>query len=165
MTTDRSCTFLLACLWYLIPVSYHLVIPIIQGVVQLITWNVPFSATVELTASPIDCPGEAEIFNCSILSNSEYIYLTWEIVFPGETPVEFTFDNSSTQNVTMDYGTGVPPISAVFTKYSRDEYIESILLLTLLPLHNGTAVNCHTDIQNVTELVHFETPGTHQGHS
>ena len=97
------------------------------------------------------------MFNCSIQSNSEYIYLTWEIAFPGETPVEFTFANSSTQNVTMDYGTG---ISAVFTEYTRDQYIESILMLTLLPPHNGTAVNCHTDIQSAMELAVFETPGT-----
>ena len=97
------------------------------------------------------------MFNCSILSNSEYIYLTWEITFPGETPVLFTFDNSSTQNVMMDYGVG---ISAVFTEYSRDEYIKSNVQLTVLQEDmNGTVVTCRTDVQSTMQSALFETSG------
>ena len=98
------------------------------------------------------------MFNCSIQSNSEYIYLTWEIAFPGESPVEFTFDNSSTQNVMMDYGVG---ISAVFTDYTIDEYIESNMVVTVLRQNvNETVVTCQTDVQNSTQLALFDISGT-----
>ena len=97
------------------------------------------------------------MFNCSIQSNSEYIYLTWEITFPRETPIEFTFDNSSTQNVMMDYDFG---ISAVFTEYTRDEYIESNLQLMVLRQDiNGTVVTCRTDVQSTTHIALFDISG------
>lgn len=70
--------------------------------------------------------------------------------------MEFTFDNSSTQNVTMAYGSG---IRAVFTKYTKDEYIESIILLTIFQNRNETVVNCLTDVQNATELFLYEPSG------
>ena len=67
----------------------------------------------------------------------------------------FTFDNSSDQNVTMDYGVG---ISAVFTDYTIDEYIESNILLR--QNIDGTVVTCQTDVQNSTQITLFEASGT-----
>ena len=97
------------------------------------------------------------MFNCSIQSNSEDIYLKWTVIFPGEMAVEFTFDNSTAQNVMMDYGMG---ISAVLINYTRDEYIESNILVTFLLQHmNGTLIICSTDIKSATHLALFEPSG------
>ena len=57
----------------------------------------------------------------------------------------------------MDYGVG---ISAVFTAYIEDEYIESNIQLTVLRQDmNGTVVTCRTDVQSTMHVALFNTSG------
>ena len=92
-------------------------------------------------ASPdIDCPGDRTVYNCSILSNSEDVHLTWHIDDP---ELNITYSETSTLNTTDDLNFN---ISSSLTKYISDVYIESIISLTLLKnVMNGTLVKCSID--------------------
>ena len=77
----------------------------------------------------IDCPGDTIIYNCSILSNSEMVHLTWHVTFPGLIPINITYDSTSSINVIdiLDMNTSV-----VLLRYEADQYIESVITFRLL---------------------------------
>lgn len=114
--------------------------------------------TQTTTSRPsIDCIGDSVTYNCSIQSNREHAFLMWEITNPEQMPIEIIFDNSSSLSVVMNYDMN---ISAVLTRYIRDEYVESTITLTLLrPDMNGTLVNCSTPIVNAEEVWLFNSSG------
>lgn len=97
-------------------------------------------------------------YNCSVQSNREYIFLMWEITFLEQMmTIEIILDNSSNQSAVMNYGMN---ISAVLTRYTRDEYFESTITVTLLsPDTNGTIVNCSTPIQSAEAFWLFNSSG------
>ena len=76
----------------------------------------------------IQCPGDIIPFNCSILSNSETINLTWFINVPGMAPVNITYSNIST---------GIHDLasysSTTLTDFHSDEYIRSTLEFRVQP--------------------------------
>lgn len=114
----------------------------------------------------IHCPGESNVtYNCSIESNSENLYLEWEISLPGM-PLRIIYgsDNISELNVPrMLDAIG----SVVFTYYRApvrleftvDEgFIMSTLTINLLDVSmNGINVKCKTESGNATELAWFNT--------
>ena len=107
----------------------------------------------------IDCPGDTITYNCSILSNTETIHLIWRVTFPGLSPVNITYDSSSTL-----YNTDNLPmnLSAILTKYRNEECIESLIVLTVLRnvTMNNTKVECIiADLDYETTIVFVNTSG------
>lgn len=88
----------------------------------------------------IDCPGETIAYNCSIASNTEDLLLTWNILFPGNISLSYTYNSLSFVWDSNDLGWNT---STTLTAYT-EEYIESILEITLLRdiETNGTKVEC-----------------------
>ena len=76
----------------------------------------------------IQCPGDIIPFNCSILSNSETIQLTWLITFPGMTPLDITYFNATSDNDDLTQG-----VFTTVTDFQRDEYIFSTLEYIVQP--------------------------------
>ena len=68
-------------------------------------------------------------YNCSILSNSERVQLTWSVTLPGSMPVTITYDNTSILNNMDNLAIGV---QTMLTTYRRDEYIESLIVFTII---------------------------------
>ncbi len=79
--------------------------------------------------SDIDCPGDTISYNCSIHSNSETLRLSWRVTLPGSMPITITYDNTSILNNVENLAMSV---STLLAQYRRDEYIESIITLTVL---------------------------------
>ena len=105
----------------------------------------------------IDCPGDTVYYNCSILSNSENVHLYWNVTFPGLMPISIFYDNTSNVNI-MDYWS--MNISSILLDYRSEEYIESIIVLTVLQNFsmNGTEVICGiTDLINESVIVQLDT--------
>jgi hypothetical protein len=106
----------------------------------------------------IECPGDVITYNCSIESNSENVQLTWEITLPDETSFTITHSNITMPN--MDHlGTG---ITSVLTRYIKDEYIESLLHVTILQnvSMNGTQVVCRSEaLDTETDIILINTSG------
>ena len=90
----------------------------------------------------IECPGDIIPYNCSILSNSESVHLTWNITLPGSL-LNITyyggleFDNGSDLN---SY------ISTSLTGFMSDEYIHSTLTIrvdpNIIPDTDQIMLNC-----------------------
>ncbi len=80
-----------------------------------------------VSRSDIECPGDTVPYNCSIQSNSETLLLLWHVTFPGQMPLTIVYND--TDNMTRQNGY----VSASLTSYTRDEYIESILTITVQP--------------------------------
>ncbi len=79
----------------------------------------------------IECPGDIIPYNCSILSNSETVHLTWRVTLPaGQIPINITYysmtalDNSTSLN---SY------ITTSLTGFRSDEFIHSTLEVSLQP--------------------------------
>ena len=108
----------------------------------------------------INCPGDTITYNCSVLSNSEMVHLTWHITFPGLAPITITYDNSSLINVVDYLGLNV---SATLLRYIPDQYIESVIKFTLLKnvTMNGTLLECSVSpsLDNDTTFVLVNTSG------
>ena len=125
-----------------------------------------FSASINLTLleqntlrEDIDCPGDTVSYNCSILSNSENVHLYWNVTFPGLMPISIFYDNTSNVNI-MDYWP--MNISSILLDYRRGEYIESIIVLTVLQNFsmNGTELICGiTDLINESVIVLYDSSG------
>ena len=101
----------------------------------------------------IDCPGDTISYNCSIQSNSETVQLTWRVTLPGQMPVDLTYDNTSNVNTVDNLGFN---IITTLTNFTRDEFIESIIVFTVLRdlAMNGTDLQCISeDLDNVTTMV------------
>ena len=112
----------------------------------------------------IDCPGDTIIYNCSVLSNSEMVHLTWYVTFPGLTPINITYGNDSSINISSHLGMNV---SATLMRYEADQYIESVIMFTLLKnvTLNGTLLECSVapslDSDNMFVLVNTSGKSTY----
>ncbi len=96
----------------------------------------------------IDCPMDTISYNCSILSNSERVHLRWRVTLPGSMPVTITYDNTSILNNMDNLAMGV---ITTLTTYRRDEYIESLIVFTVVRniVLNGTMIECSiSDLDN-----------------
>ena len=114
-----------------------------------------------ITRTDIECPGDLIPYNCSVLSNSEEVQLTWEVTFPDQTHFNITYNNSSMPNTTDDLGAN---ITSVLTRYTSDEYIESLLVITVLKnaSMNGTQVECRSEaLDHKTAFVHINISGNY----
>lgn len=83
-----------------------------------------------VSRSEIECPGDIIPYNCSIQSNSEALHLIWHITFPGLTPINIIYNDTSIHSNTSVLDGFV---TASITRFIRDEYIESTLEITLQP--------------------------------
>lgn len=113
----------------------------------------------------IDCPGDNITHTCSILSNSEDLFLKWVISPPEVTPIQVTYDSNNISEINVTRNLDMIG-SVVLTRYIppdgivMDGYIESTLTITLLSADvNRIGVMCATDIVNATEFALFNTSG------
>ena len=114
-----------------------------------------------ITRTDIECPGDLIPYNCSVLSNSEEVQLTWEVTFPDQTCFSITYDNSFMPNTTDDLGAN---ITSVLARYTSDEYIESLLVVTVLKnaSMNGTLVKCRSEtLDHKMVFVHVNISGNY----
>ena len=69
------------------------------------------------------------------------VHLTWQVTFPGLMPINITYGNTSLINVPnlLDMN-----VSATLLHYEEDQYIESVIMFTLLNniTMNGTLLEC-----------------------
>ncbi len=105
------------------------------------------SVSLELINEPgVDCPGDIISYVCSIRSNSENLYLTWHVTFPGLRTINVTFDNNTDLNdVNLPLNTSISLMN-----YTLDEYVESTVFFLVddaIPV-NGTEVECETGNYN-----------------
>lgn len=112
-----------------------------------------------VSRSDIECPGDRIPYNCSILSNSETIHLTWLVKFPGQPPMNITYDiSSSLRNIDILNSA----ISTSLERFESDKYIESTLEVMLranLPT-NQTKIDCTiNDLGNDSVLVNVNSTG------
>lgn len=96
---------------------------------------VSYIATVSLSLlqrnvsrQDIDCPGDVISYNCSIVSNSENVHLTWRVTLPGDMPFNVTYDRFSTIN---SIGSIDNVLQTTLTRFISDTYIESMLEFVL----------------------------------
>ena len=80
-----------------------------------------------MSRKDIECPNDIIPYNCSILSNSETVHLTWHIVVPGQIPINITYTNISARNNLDVY------IASSVTAFQNDEFIHSTLEITVYP--------------------------------
>lgn len=108
-------------------------------------------------SSMIDCPGEIIAYNCSILSNTENLLLTWIIDFPENLSLTITYDIFSFIGDMDDLGWNVTTTLTYYT----DDYIESKLEI-MVPKSaeiNRTKVECRfedLDFDTITVYVILE---------
>ena len=113
----------------------------------------------DMVSSDIDCPGDTLTYNCSIESNSETLHLTWNITFPEEIPIDFTFNSTSILFTWYDWDIGV---SAVLTGYIDQEYVKSTIIFTIMNdvILDGTELECSiTDLGNEISILYINTSG------
>ncbi len=87
-------------------------------------------------------------YNCSISANSETVYLTWSVTPPGVMPTNITYDDTSVINLMDNLAMGV---NTMLTTYRNDEYIESILVFTVIRniVLNETMLECSISNVNI----------------
>ena len=84
----------------------------------------------DVVRNDTDCPGDTIHYQCSVMSNSETVQLTWRVTLPGMMPVNITYDSTSLPNtVDTDFGYN---ITTILTDYIPDVYIESTIVFTVL---------------------------------
>ncbi len=109
--------------------------------------------------SDIDCPGDTISYNCSIQSNSETVHLVWSVTLPGSTPLSIMYNSTSMINNMNNLAMGV---STMLTQYRRDEYIESIIVFTVLMgvTFNQSNVRCSiANLDSMSTIVFVNTSG------
>ena len=107
----------------------------------------------------IECPGDTIPYNCSIMSNSEYVHLVWLVTLPGQMQRNITFDGSSSLNSANNLDMN---ITATLTNYIPEDYIESVIVLTVLSgvTVNGTEIECRSaDLDSTTAIVDVNISG------
>ncbi len=105
----------------------------------------------------IECPGDIIPYNCSILSNSETVHLTWHVTLPGQTPINITFFNFTNNTVTLN-----SYISTHLTGFRSDEFIYSSLEVSVLPDIPTDHISLECSIDNLgydTTIVRINTSG------
>jgi hypothetical protein len=127
------------------------------------------STEIQVLRDDINCPGDILMYNCSITSNSENLFLAWEYIVPGAAPVRviYSSENTSDINVTTTLN-NVGDVVLTHYIHSQenqsinlitDGYIESIFMVTLTrPDLYEAIVRCATDFDNVTSHI-FNTSG------
>lgn len=113
--------------------------------------------TPPVSSTPIDCAGDILTFECDVsASSSANFFLIWQVTVPGEMPVNFTYDSSSSGivNSTIDLGLN---ISTTLIDYVPDVLLRSTLTLTVLSSmdRNGTLVQCLTE----ESILYLDTSG------
>lgn len=109
------------------------------------------------TTSPIDCPEDIKTYNCSIISNTEYLHITWGLYFPDGRSEAITFDHLSSPGDVHDLDQN---ITSTLLEY-RDGYIESTLELRSIYSQNGTMVNCSVgDLSYDVAVIFVNASGT-----
>ena len=97
-------------------------------------------------------------YNCSILSNSEAVQLTWRVTLPGNMAVNITYYDISSNNSLFNSTV----VQTALLKYVDDEYIESLLTLTV-PIDlvvNQTIVECFiTDLGYESDVILVNVSG------
>ncbi len=112
-----------------------------------------------VSRSDIECSGDTIPYNCSILSNSEYVHLIWIVTLPEHVPMTITFDGSSSLDVVYYLDMN---ITVTLTNYVAEEYIESIIALTVLSdvVVNGTVLECRSgDLDSRRAIVNVNMSG------
>ena len=95
----------------------------------LLTANVSiFQLDGVASRDEIDCPGDILRYNCSIMSNSESIHLTWRVTFPGQMPINVTYSNVTNDLTNLNMYT-----TTSLTEFQNDEYVHSTLEITVQP--------------------------------
>ena len=115
--------------------------------------------------SDIDCPRDTISYNCSIQSNGETVHLVWNITLPGSMPITIRYDNTSILNNMNNLAMS---ISTMLTQYRNDEYIESLLILTVLRnvSMNGTRLDCIIEeLDNKTLFIFVNSSGFYNYYS
>ena len=69
------------------------------------------------------------MYQCSIMSNSETVQLTWHVTLPGMTPVNITYDNTSVLTVDTNHGNN---ITTTLMEFVMDTFIQSSIVFTVL---------------------------------
>ncbi len=105
----------------------------------------------------IDCPGDAIAFNCSILSNSEALLLTWRVTILGEMTINFTHDTTNINQTSLN-----EYITTSLTGFENDEFIQSVLEITLQAgMSDQIMVECSIgDLANASTIVDINASGT-----
>ena len=74
----------------------------------------------------INCPGDILRYNCSIMSNSESIHLTWRVTLPGQMPINITYSNITNDLTNLNMYT-----TTSLTEFQDDKYVHSTLEITV----------------------------------
>ena len=114
-----------------------------------------------MSRTDIDCPGDIFPYNCSITSNSDALHLVWRVTLTANMILNITYDNTSNIN---DPHSLHNIVSTTLTRFISDEYVESILNLTVthdIPIHNQTKIECIIEnLGNDTVNVLINTSGS-----
>ncbi len=87
------------------------------------------------------------------------MHLIWLVTLPGKVPINISFDGSSSLEAVYYLDMN---ISATLTNYIAEEYIESIIVLTVLRdvVVNGTVIECRSgDLDRSTAIVNVNMSG------
>ena len=88
----------------------------------------------------INCPGDIIPYNCLIQSNSERLHLIWRVNLPGQKPVDIIYNNNSNFSNTTSQSSIY--ITSSLVDFARDNYIESIIAITVQLNFTQLILNC-----------------------
>ena len=122
---------------------------------------------INTSRDDIYCPGDTISYNCSILSNTETPHLIWSVTLPGLTPINLTYDSTSTLHDTVYLEMNISATltgrtTTATTIFVNEEYIESIIVITVLKnvTMNETIVDCRiADLDSDSAVVFVNTAG------
>ena len=111
----------------------------------------------------IECPGDTISYECSILSNSESVQLTWTITLPEERPISITYNNMSAVNSVdvLDMN-----VRTILSSYVSDVSVRSILILTVMRSNKmyRIGIECSSeDLDSAMEDAYVNTSGKRHG--
>ena len=99
----------------------------------------------------LDCPGDIIPYDCSFSSNSETLHLTWQVIIPGQAPINITYDGSENLHQATRLNSFV---STSLTRFTSDEFISSTLHIMVDSSTNMIELQCSMDEDhNTSELV------------
>ena len=77
----------------------------------------------------LECPGDTIPYNCTIVSNSEFVHLIWRVTLPGLVPIKITYVDVQNGSNVSSFNSNI--IATSLEQYSQDQYISSRLELTI----------------------------------